>query len=51
MGANVASKTYKIDDIDREIIRILQHDGRRSFAEMATQLKLAPSTVQQRTTR
>lgn len=49
MGQN--TKTYKIDEIDREIIRILQLDGRRSFAEIAAQLKLAPSTVQQRTNR
>lgn len=51
MGQNGNGKTYKIDEIDREIIRILQQNGRSSFAEMAAQLKLAPSTVQQRTTR
>jgi Lrp/AsnC family transcriptional regulator for asnA, asnC and gidA len=42
---------YKVDETDLEILRILQEDGRRSFADMAAQLKLAPSTVQQRTNR
>lgn len=45
------SKEYKVDETDLQIIRILQADGRRSFADMAAELKLAPSTVQQRTNR
>lgn len=45
------NKAYKVDETDRDIIRILQEDGRRSFADIAAELKLAPSTVQQRTNR
>jgi Lrp/AsnC family transcriptional regulator for asnA, asnC and gidA len=48
---NGSPKSFKVDETDLEIIRILQADGRRSFADMAAELKLAPSTVQQRTTR
>jgi Lrp/AsnC family transcriptional regulator for asnA, asnC and gidA len=44
-------KSHKVDETDRKILRILAEDGRRSFAEMAVELKLAPSTVQQRTNR
>ncbi len=53
MGENEAdmSKQYKVDETDLAILRILQEDGRRSFADMAAELKLAPSTVQQRTNR
>lgn len=49
MGAN--GKNHKVDETDLKILRILAEDGRRSFAEIAAELKLAPSTVQQRTTR
>ncbi len=45
------NKNLKIDETDRAIIHILQGDGRRSFADIAAELKLAPSTVQQRTNR
>lgn len=45
------SKEYKVDETDLEILHILQEDGRRSFADMAAELRLAPSTVQQRTNR
>ena len=45
------TKLHKIDDVDRAIIRILQQDGRRPFADIATELKLAPSTIQQRANR
>ena len=51
MGTNGSNKNYKVDSTDLEILRILQEDRRCSFAEMAAQLKLAPSTVQQRTNR
>ena len=44
-------KSQKVDDIDIAIIRMLQADGRRSYADIATVLKLAPSTVQQRANR
>lgn len=41
----------KLDAIDIEIIRLLQADGRRSYAEIAASLKLSPSSIQQRATR
>jgi Lrp/AsnC family transcriptional regulator for asnA, asnC and gidA len=41
----------KLDKIDLAIIRLLQRDGRRPYAEIATELGLAASTVQQRATR
>ena len=45
------ARNHKLDDTDLAIIRILQEDGRKPFAEIATELKLAASTVQQRATR
>lgn len=44
-------KTHKLDETDLAIIRILQKDGRRHFADIAAELGLAPSTVQQRANR
>jgi Lrp/AsnC family transcriptional regulator for asnA, asnC and gidA len=44
-------RSLKINDTDRAIIRILQMDGRRPYAEIAAELGLAPSTVQQRANR
>ncbi len=44
-------KSHKVDKIDLAIIRILQKDGRRHFADIAVELGLAPSTVQQRANR
>ena len=44
-------RSPKIDDTDRAIIRSLQMDGRRPYAEIAADLGLAPSTVQQRANR
>jgi Lrp/AsnC family transcriptional regulator for asnA, asnC and gidA len=44
-------KSHKLDKTDLAIIRILQRDGRRRYADIATELGLAPSTVQQRATR
>lgn len=41
----------KLDKIDLAIIRLLQRDGRRPYAEIAAELGLAASTVQQRATR
>jgi Lrp/AsnC family transcriptional regulator for asnA, asnC and gidA len=41
----------KVDDIDVAIIRKLQLDGRRPYAEIAAELGLSPSTVQQRANR
>ncbi len=45
------SRSQSIDEIDIAIIRMLQVDGRRSYADIAAELGLAPSTVQQRANR
>lgn len=47
----MAKTPHKVDDLDLAIIRILQQDGRRPYADIATELGLAPSTVQQRANR
>lgn len=44
-------KSYKVDETDLAIIRMLQKDGRRRYADIATELGLAASTVQQRANR
>lgn len=49
--AKPVRRSLKIDDTDRAIIRSLQMDGRRPYAEIASELGLAPSTVQQRANR
>ncbi len=49
-GGRVA-KTPKIDEVDLAIIRKLQADGRRPYADIAAELGLSPSTVQQRANR
>jgi Lrp/AsnC family transcriptional regulator for asnA, asnC and gidA len=41
----------KIDDIDREIIQHLVRDGRRAYADIAAEMGLSASTVQQRANR
>ena len=41
----------RIDEIDLMIIRLLQEDGRRPYANIASELDLSPSTVQQRANR
>jgi Lrp/AsnC family transcriptional regulator for asnA, asnC and gidA len=38
----------KLDAVDIEIIRLLQVDGRRSYADIASTLNLSPSSIQQR---
>jgi Lrp/AsnC family transcriptional regulator for asnA, asnC and gidA len=38
----------KLDATDIEIIRLLQTDGRRSYADIASLLNLSPSSIQQR---
>lgn len=45
------SQKNNLDKTDLAIIRTLQKDGRRPYAEIAAELGLAPSTVQQRATR
>ena len=49
--AQPVRRSLKIDDTDRAIIRSLQMDGRRPYAEIAAELDLAQSTVQQRANR
>ena len=41
-------KVIQIDEIDATIIWMLQDDGLRSYASVASESKLSPSTVQQR---
>ncbi len=50
-GTVLVPNIKKIDDIDKAIIRRLQADGRRPYADIAAELGLAPSTVQQRANR
>ena len=38
----------RLDDLDRDIIRSLQRDGRRSNVEIARDLNVAESTVRKR---
>ena len=38
----------RLDAVDIEIIRLLQADGRRSYADIASLLNLSPSSIQQR---
>jgi Lrp/AsnC family transcriptional regulator, regulator for asnA, asnC and gidA len=44
-------KSHNLDDVDKSIIQMLVADGRRSFADIANELKLSASTVQQRANR
>lgn len=46
----MARKT-QVDEIDIAIIRKLQADGRRPYSDIAAELDLAPSTIQQRANR
>jgi len=41
----------KLDEIDKTIIQMLVVDGRRSYADIAGELRLSASTVQQRANR
>jgi Lrp/AsnC family transcriptional regulator for asnA, asnC and gidA len=41
----------KLDEIDKAIVQMLVADGRRAYADIATELKLSASTVQQRANR
>ncbi len=42
------SKQYVLTDVDKKIVKKLQADGRRAYADIAAELGMAPSTVQQR---
>lgn len=50
-GAMTTKPPQKLDDVDKAIIQMLVADGRRSFADIAGELKLSASTVQQRANR
>jgi Lrp/AsnC family transcriptional regulator, regulator for asnA, asnC and gidA len=41
----------KIDDIDRQIMRLLRHDGRLSYAEIARRVGISEPTVRKRVDR
>lgn len=45
------ARSHRVDDVDIAIVRRLQEDGRRSYADIASELDLAPSTIQQRANR
>jgi len=45
------TRPRRLDDVDLQIIRSLQKDGRRAYVDIAADLNLAPSTVQQRVNR
>lgn len=45
------SKEPKVDDTDIAIIKLLAEDGRTAYADIASELGLAASTVQQRANR
>lgn len=47
----MTNKNDELDEADKNIIRCLQVDGRRPYADIATEIGLAPSTVQQRANR
>jgi len=51
MGTSEKADRRALDATDRAIAHMLQADGRRSFADIAGELGLAPSTVQQRANR
>ena len=44
-------KQNGLTDVDKEIVKKLQADGRRAYADIAAELGVAPSTVQQRANR
>lgn len=44
-------KDFQLDAIDLQIVKKLQEDGRRSYAGIASELDLSPSTIQQRANR
>lgn len=45
------TRTQPVDEIDQAIVRLLQADGRQSYANIGDKLGLAPSTIQQRANR
>ena len=43
--------TVKIDEVDRKIMRLLRHDGRLSYAEIARRVGVSEPTVRKRVDR
>ncbi|MDY0404797.1 Lrp/AsnC family transcriptional regulator [Virgibacillus sp. 179-BFC.A HS] len=39
---------YEIDDLDRQIIKLLSKDGRRPFADIANRLEVTEKTIRSR---
>lgn len=48
---DLSGEAVTLDDIDREIVSILQHDGRRPYAKIAGALEIAESVVRYRVQR
>lgn len=48
MDNDIVSADARVDDLDRQIIGLLQPDGRRAFADIAAQIKVSEGTVRQR---
>jgi Lrp/AsnC family transcriptional regulator for asnA, asnC and gidA len=42
------SESYSIDELDRQIVAALQPDGRRAFADIASELGVSEGTIRQR---
>lgn len=40
-----ATLSVKLDDVDKEILKILQEDARRPYAKIASQLKVTEGTI------
>ena len=51
MSAVLRRKVSGVEDLDREIVRLLAHDGRRSFTDLAKDTGLSVSAVHQRVRR
>ena len=45
------TRTERLDDVDRNILALLQRDGRRSFAELGRQVGLSTPAVKRRVDR
>jgi len=41
-------ETYQIDNLDRKILSLLQHDGRLAYTDIAKKLTVSPGTIHQR---
>ena len=48
MSRTDRAKASQLDDISKEIIELLQHDGRKPYSEIAKAVKLSEAAVRQR---